>query len=81
MSFKSDHLLHGGHRLHVVLSMIFNTMLIHGCTPSVVVNSTILSIPKDYKTSLSSSDKYRVISLFNCVCKLYDYVILHLFRK
>ena len=28
MSFKSDHLIHGGHQLHVVLSMLFNMMLI-----------------------------------------------------
>ena len=33
MSFKSDHLIHGGHQLHVVLSTLFNMMLIHGCTP------------------------------------------------
>ena len=26
MSFKSDHLIHGGHQLHVVLSTLFNTM-------------------------------------------------------
>ena len=61
--------------------MLFNTMLIHGYTPSVILKSTILPIPKDYKTSLSSSDNYRGISLFNCICKLYDHVILHLFRK
>ena len=30
ISLKSDHLLPGGHQLHVVLSMFFNTMLIHG---------------------------------------------------
>ena len=81
MNFKSDHLIHGGHQLHVVLSTLFNTMLIHGYTPSVLLMFTILSVPKDYKTSLSSSDNYKGISLFNCICKLYDHVILHLFRK
>ena len=75
------HLIHGGHQLHVVLSTLFNTMLIHGYTPSVLFKSTILSIQKDYKTSESSSDNFRGISLFNCICKLYDHVILHLFRK
>ena len=30
MSFKSEHLIHGGHQLHVVLSTLFNSMLIHG---------------------------------------------------
>ena len=81
MRFKSDHLLHGGHQLHVVLSMLFNTMLIHGYTPSVLLKSTVLSIPKDYTTSVSSSDNYRGLSLFNCICKLYDQVIFHLFGK
>ena len=66
MSFKSDHLIH---QLHVVLSMFFNMMLINGYTLSVLLKSTILSIPKDYKTSLSSSDNYRDISLFNCISK------------
>ena len=78
-SFKSDHLIHGGQQLHVVLSMLFNTMLIYGYTPSFLLKSTILSIPKDYKPSLSSRDNYRGISLFNY--KLNDNVISHLFRK
>ena len=38
MSFKSDHVLHGGHQLHIVLSMLFNMMLIHGYTPSVLLS-------------------------------------------
>ena len=29
MNFKSYHLIHGGHQLHVVLSTLFNTMLSH----------------------------------------------------
>ena len=56
-------------------------MLIYEYTPSVLLQSTIMSIPKDYEASLSSSDIYRGIYLFNCICKLYDHVILHLFRK
>ena len=40
--------------------------------PSGLLKSTILSIPKDYKI-ISSSDNYRGISLFNCICKLYDH--------
>ena len=40
--------------------------------------SSILSIPKDMKSSLSSSDDYRRISLFNSICKDFAYVILDL---
>ena len=31
------------------------------------------------RTSLCKSDKYVCISLFNAVCKGFDYVIMHLY--
>ena len=37
------------------------------------------SIPKDSATSLTRSDNYRGISLFNSICKLLDHVIIFLF--
>ena len=57
MSFKSDHLIHGGHQLHVLLSMLFNTMLIHGYTPSVLLKSTICQFQKIIKP------RYRVVTI------------------
>ena len=81
LGFKSDHLINGNHRLHVVLSLLFNVMINHGYTPDVLLKSTIVSIPKDPKLSLSNSDNYRGISLFNCICKLFDNVILLLYKS
>ena len=81
LGFKSDHLINGNHRLHVVLSLLFNVMVNHGYTPDVLLKSTIVSIPKDPKVSLSNSDNYRGISLFNCICKLFDNVILLLYKS
>ena len=75
--FKSDHLINGGKRLHILLSMLFRSMLIHGYNANDLVLSSIISIPKDIRSSLSSSDNYRGISLFNGICKLFDYVIMH----
>ena len=51
-------------------------MLVHGYTPDALLKSTIISIPKDSAASLTRSDNYRVISLFNSICKLFDHVIL-----
>ena len=51
-------------------------MLVHGYYPSELLKSTIISLPKDKTGSLSSSSNYRGISLFNSICKLYDYVII-----
>ena len=52
-------------------------MLIHGYNANDLVLSSIISISKDIHSSLSSCDNYRGISLFNGICKLFDYVIMH----
>ena len=54
-------------------------MINHGYTPDVLLKSTIVSIPKE--VSLSNSDNYSGISLFNCICKLFDNVILLLYKS
>ena len=76
--FNSNHLIYGCHRLNVILSILFNSMMSHGYYPQELLKSTIISIPKDRSASLSNSDNYRGISLFNSMCKLFDYVIIEL---
>ena len=78
VGFKSDHFINGGHCLHVFLSILFNVMITHGYNARDLRISSILSIPKDMKSSLTSSDNYRGISLFNSICKVFDYTILDL---
>ena len=56
-------------------------MFYHGHTPADLLKSTIVSIPKDNKKSLSSSDNYRGISLFNSLSKLFDHIILLKYSK
>ena len=78
IGFNSNHLIHGSQRLYVMLSILFNVMLYHGYYPSDLLKSTIVSIPKEKSAPLSNSNNYRGISLFNCIIKLYDYVIIDL---
>ena len=47
LGFKSDHIINGSHRLQVLLSLLYNLMLLHGYTPTDLLKSSILSIPKD----------------------------------
>ena len=77
--FTSDHLHNSGKRLHILLSLLFKSLLFHGYSPHELLLSTIVSIPKDVKSSLSSADNYRGISLFNSIAKVFDYVIIELF--
>ena len=62
--------------MHVLLSILFNVMLQHGYNAKDLILSSIISIPKDMKTYLSSSTNYRGISLFNAIGKVFDYAIL-----
>ena len=75
IGFNSNHLAHGGRRIRVLLSLLFNAMIVHGHYPSELLKSTIISIPKDKTASLSNSDNYRGISMFNSIHKLFDHVI------
>ena len=77
--FTSNHLLNSGKRLHILLTLLFKSILFHGYSPRKLLLSTIVSIPKDVKSSLSSADNYRGISLFNSIAKVFDYVIIGLF--
>ena len=76
--FNSYHLINGGHRLLVVLSLLFNCMILYGHTHRDLLASAIISIHTDMRASLCKSDNYRGISLFNAICKVFDYVIMYL---
>ena len=71
--FKSDYLL------HVLLCLLFKTMLVHRYTPDDLLKSSIISIPKDGTASLTTSNNYRGTFLFNEICKLFDNIILVLY--
>ena len=77
-AFNSNHLIYGPPRLKRLLSISFNSMLAHGYYLNELLKSNIISIPKDRTASLSNNGNYRGISLFNSICKMYDYVIIEL---
>ena len=76
--FRSDHLINAGNNFNVLLSLLFRAMVIYGHYPRNLLVSTIISIPKDLKSSLCKVDNYRGISLFNSIAKVFDYVIIEL---
>ena len=72
----SDHLINGTHKLFVYLSLLFQSMLIHGYVPSDLLLATIIPIPKDRNKTLNSSANYRGIALSSIVGKLFDIIVL-----
>ena len=78
MGCNSNNLAHGGRRIRVLLSLLFNAMIVHGHYPTELLKSTVVSIPKDMTASLSNSNNHRCLSMFNSVHKIFDYGIIHI---
>ena len=60
----------------IVLSMVMSSMMVHGYNANDLLTSTVISIPKNTRGDMSQSDNYRGISMFNCICKLFDVIVM-----
>ena len=74
--FTSDHLLHCSVACISAISSMMNSILSHGYCPTVFLESYIISIPKNNKGSLTTSNNYRGISLCNALTKVLDLIII-----
>ena len=59
----SDHFIHAPDRLIVVLTMLFNSMLVHGVAPSNLLIGTITPIIKNNRESHTISSNYRTLTI------------------
>ena len=60
---------------------LFNSMLVHGFTANNLLISTLVSIPKNVRASLTSSDNYRGIALCSNIAKALDRIFLTMFSN
>ena len=72
----SDHIINGTPRLYIYLSLLFNSMLSHGCVPNDFLISTLVPIPKNKRKSINNSENYRAIALSSILGKLLDNILL-----
>ncbi len=72
----SDHIINGSHLLTVLLTSVFNCMIVHGVSPDSMINGTIIPIPKGKRKLLCCSDNYRAIKLSSIIGKVFDWVLL-----
>ena len=72
----ADHIINGTARLNTMLSLVYNSMIVHGVSPSVLLTGLMVPIPKDRKKSLCSSDNYRAIALNSILCKILDIIFI-----
>ena len=71
----SDCIINGPHKLYVYMSLLYKVMLMHCYIPKDLYVGTMFPLPK-VKGLTCNSDKYRAITLSNCLLKLLDLIIL-----
>ncbi len=72
----SDHLIHGIHNLYVMLTLLFNMMIVHGICPKSMLLGTMVPIPKNKTKSFCDSDNYQAIARSSIFGITFDLVIL-----
>ena len=62
-------------RLNIVLSLLFNSMLVHGVAPDELMVGIMSPLIKDSRKSQQDSDNYRSLTIGTCISKN-NYVII-----
>ena len=67
-----DAFIHGGPRLNLLLSILFNLFLLYGYVPDAFHRATIIPLVKCKTGDLSDVNNYRAIALSNSVTKILE---------
>ena len=73
----SDHVIHGTQKLYDLLTKLLNAMLMHGMSPSDMLQSVMIPIPKNKRLQNNTSENFRAICLQSVLCKILDIMILN----
>ena len=72
---NSNHIIHGPKILFVLLTLIFNSMLVHGFSHDSMLEGTVVPIPKDKRQLVCTSDSFTAITLGSIVAELFDAIL------
>ena len=72
----TDHFRHAPHRLFVLLTCLFNSMLVHGNAPNNMLVGTMTPIIKNNRESHNKSSNYRTLTIGTSLSKVFDLLII-----
>ena len=72
----SNNFIRGTELLFQYLSILYTSMIFHGCCPPSFICANIIPIPKGSKVNLSDSDNYRSIAISSLLGKILDHSII-----
>ena len=71
-----DNIIQGPTILYVLLTLVFNSILVHGYNPDSMLVGTMVAIQKDKRQLACTSVNFRAVTLSSIVAKLFDGIIL-----
>ena len=78
--FGSDAYINASETLSTPIAFLFKTFLIHGSVPNLLLMCSLVPIIKDKLGEKNNSDNYRAIAISSLLLKIFDHVILLLFK-
>ena len=75
-----EHLKYASGKLHVLLALVFNAMIIHGHVPRQMMDTFIVPLVKDKKGNLSAKDNYRPLAITCVLSKMLEILILNRYK-
>ena len=72
----AEHLKNCNSRLHLIISLCFSAMLVHGYLPEKMISGHLVPVIKNKCGKLSSKSNFRPIGVCFIMSKLFEYVPL-----
>ena len=76
-----EHFIYADERIHVILSILFNCFISHGCLPSEFMKTAIVPIIKNKTGDTSDKNNYHPIALATACSKFFVLCILAIIEK
>ena len=73
---SNEHFKHANEKLHILMSLLYSSLLIHGFLPDTMMTTIIAPIIKNKSGDLSDNNNYRPIALATVASKLFESLIL-----
>ena len=71
-----EHYKYAHNKIHVLLALLFNAMIIHNFLPKAFMDTTLVPLIKDRKGIVTSSDNYRPLAITCVVSKILELILL-----
>jgi len=78
---NGEHIKYAHSKLHVLLSLLFNAIIIHGHIPQSLMDTIIVPLVKDKKGNLNTKDNYRPLAITCIISKIFEILILNRYRN